>query len=125
MTSTCREIRTRDRAERHEIERECRGREQEIADADRQERERRDQKIVLRRISPGHEAGHAAGGLHLHLQQRIEMIDLVEIAAPDVLRDDVEGVEIGELAIRPAAPACKPERLEDTITASAASTKRT
>ncbi|MGY4301431.1 hypothetical protein ACVWXN_009526 [Bradyrhizobium sp. i1.4.4] len=108
-----REIPAGDRPERHEIECKRRGGEEEIADADRQECERREQEVVLRRIGPGHEAGGAAGCLHLHLQQGIEMIDLVEIAAPDMLRYDVEGIEVGELAIRPAAEACEPEGLED------------
>src|SRR5436305_10152529 len=40
------------------------------------------------------------------------MVDQAEIAAPDALGDDVEGVEIGELALRPGAKACEPESLE-------------
>ncbi|WP_230646648.1 MULTISPECIES: hypothetical protein [Bradyrhizobium] len=39
------------------------------------------------------------------------MIDLLEIANPDTLRDDVKRIEVGKLAAGPAAPASKPEAL--------------
>ncbi|MGY2984930.1 hypothetical protein ACVI1K_002277 [Bradyrhizobium sp. USDA 4508] len=95
-----------------EIKSQRRGHEQQIGHPERDQRERSQQQVELRRIGPWHEAVVPARRLLLDDGELRELIGLVEVAEPHQLCGDVEGGEVDQFAAVPQPQLGEPHNLE-------------